>query len=81
MQIEVIGSLLNNKMPQSKRTFYHNPYVNRMWSKLCGMNTKVGKAMVFIFWVEGRRHTGYYAQKNGLDFTIYEAGSNGGQLS
>ena len=34
MQLVVIGSPLNNKMPQSKRTFYHNPYVNRMWSEL-----------------------------------------------
>ena len=34
MQLVVIGSPLNNKIPQSKRTFYHNPYVNRMWSEL-----------------------------------------------
>ena len=34
MQLVVIGSPINNKIPQSKRTFYHNPYVNRMWSEL-----------------------------------------------
>ena len=34
MQLVVIGNPLKNKLPQSKRTFYHNPYVNRMWSEL-----------------------------------------------
>ena len=34
MRLVVIGNPLKNKIPQSKRTFYHNPYVNRMWSEL-----------------------------------------------
>ena len=34
VQLLVIGNPLRNKLPQSTRTFYHNPYVNRMWSEL-----------------------------------------------
>ena len=30
----VIGSPLSNREPKVEKTFYHNPYVNRMWSEL-----------------------------------------------
>ena len=30
----VIGSPLQDRTPKTKKTFYHNPYVNRMWSEL-----------------------------------------------
>ncbi len=30
----VIGSPLPNQVPKVKKTFYHNPYVNRMWPEL-----------------------------------------------
>jgi hypothetical protein len=30
----VIGSQLSNRKPKSEKTFYHNPYVNRMWPEL-----------------------------------------------
>jgi 4-amino-4-deoxy-L-arabinose transferase-like glycosyltransferase len=30
----VIGSPLQDRVPKTKKTFYHNPYVNRMWSEL-----------------------------------------------
>ena len=30
----VIGSPLSNRKPKVEKTFYHNPYVNRMWSEL-----------------------------------------------
>lgn len=30
----VIGSPLQDRAPKTKKTFYHNPYVNRMWSEL-----------------------------------------------
>ena len=30
----VIGSPLQDRTPKMKKTFYHNPYVNRMWSEL-----------------------------------------------
>ena len=30
----VIGSPLQDRVPKKKNTFYHNPYVNRMWSEL-----------------------------------------------
>lgn len=30
----VIGSPLPNRVPKVEKTFYHNPYVNRMWSEL-----------------------------------------------
>ena len=30
----VIGSPLPNRKPKVEKTFYHNPYVNRMWSEL-----------------------------------------------
>lgn len=30
----VIGSPLPGKVARNKKTFYHNPYVNRMWSEL-----------------------------------------------
>ena len=30
----VIGSSLQNRTPKAKKTFYHNPYVNRMWPEL-----------------------------------------------
>lgn len=30
----VIGSSLPNRVPKVEKTFYHNPYVNRMWSEL-----------------------------------------------
>ena len=30
----VIGSPLPNRIVKDERTFYHNPYVNRMWSEL-----------------------------------------------
>ena len=29
-----IGSPLQDRVPKTKKTFYHNPYVNRMWSEL-----------------------------------------------
>lgn len=32
--ITVIGSPLQSRTPKSKKTFYHNPYVNRMWPEL-----------------------------------------------
>ena len=30
----VIGSQIEERVPKAKRTFYHNPYVNRMWPNL-----------------------------------------------
>ena len=30
----VIGSALPNRVPKAEKVFYHNPYVNRMWSEL-----------------------------------------------
>ena len=30
----VIGSPLQDRTPKTKKTFYHNPYVNRMWPEL-----------------------------------------------
>ena len=30
----VIGSPLQDHVPKAKKTFYHNPYVNRMWPEL-----------------------------------------------
>ena len=30
----VIGSPLSNRKPKVEKTFYHNPYVNRMWPEL-----------------------------------------------
>ena len=33
-EIVVIGSPLQNRTPKTKKTFYHNPYVNRMWPEL-----------------------------------------------
>lgn len=30
----VIGSPLSNRAPKMEKTFYHNPYVNRMWPEL-----------------------------------------------
>ena len=30
----VIGSQLSNRKPKAEKTFYHNPYVNRMWPEL-----------------------------------------------
>ena len=30
----VIGSQLSNRKPKAEQTFYHNPYVNRMWPEL-----------------------------------------------
>ena len=30
----VIGSSLSNREPKVEKTFYHNPYVNRMWPEL-----------------------------------------------
>ena len=30
----VIGSPLSNRKPKVEKTFYHNPYVNRMWTEL-----------------------------------------------
>lgn len=30
----VIGSPLPNRKPKVEKIFYHNPYVNRMWSEL-----------------------------------------------
>ena len=30
----VIGSPLPNRTPKVEKVFYHNPYVNRMWSEL-----------------------------------------------
>ena len=32
--IVAIGSALPDRVPKSEKTFYHNPYVNRMWSEL-----------------------------------------------
>ncbi len=32
--IIAIGSSLSNREPKEVKTFYHNPYVNRMWSEL-----------------------------------------------
>ena len=33
-ELVVIGSPLQDRAPKTKKTFYHNPYVNRMWSEL-----------------------------------------------
>ncbi len=33
-ELVVIGSPLQDRMPKATKTFYHNPYVNRMWSEL-----------------------------------------------
>ncbi len=33
-ELVVIGSPLQDRVPQATKTFYHNPYVNRMWSEL-----------------------------------------------
>ena len=33
-QLTVVGSPLANRTPVLARTFYHNPYVNRMWPEL-----------------------------------------------
>ena len=33
-RLVVIGSPLQDRIPKTKKTFYHNPYVNRMWSEL-----------------------------------------------
>ena len=30
----VIGSTLPNQVPKVEKVFYHNPYVNRMWSEI-----------------------------------------------
>lgn len=30
----VIGGALPNRVPKVEKTFYHNPYVNRMWSEI-----------------------------------------------
>lgn len=30
----VIGSALPNRLPKTEKRFYHNPYVNRMWSEI-----------------------------------------------
>lgn len=30
----VIGSPLPNRLPKTEKRFYHNPYVNRMWSEI-----------------------------------------------
>ena len=30
----VIGSSLPNRAPKAEKIFYHNPYVNRMWSEI-----------------------------------------------
>ena len=33
-ELVVIGSPLQTRVSKTKKTFYHNPYVNRMWSEL-----------------------------------------------
>ena len=33
-ELVVIGSPLQDRVPKATKTFYHNPYVNRMWSEL-----------------------------------------------
>ena len=33
-ELVVIGGPLQNRTPKTKKTFYHNPYVNRMWPEL-----------------------------------------------
>ena len=33
-ELVVIGSPLQDRVPKAAKTFYHNPYVNRMWSEL-----------------------------------------------
>ena len=33
-ELVVIGSPLHDRTPKTKKTFYHNPYVNRMWPEL-----------------------------------------------
>ena len=33
-ELVVIGSPLQDRVPKVTKTFYHNPYVNRMWSEL-----------------------------------------------
>ena len=33
-EVVVIGSPLQDRAPKTKKTFYHNPYVNRMWPEL-----------------------------------------------
>ena len=33
-ELVVIGSPLEDRTPKTKETFYHNPYVNRMWPEL-----------------------------------------------
>ncbi len=34
LDLVVIGRPLEGRAPKAERTFYHNPYVNRMWPKL-----------------------------------------------
>ena len=33
-ELVAIGSPLHGRAPKTKKTFYHNPYVNRMWPEL-----------------------------------------------
>ena len=33
-ELVVIGSPLQDRVPKATKTFYHNPYVNRMWPEL-----------------------------------------------
>ena len=33
-ELVAIGSPLQDRVPKTKKTFYHNPYVNRMWPEL-----------------------------------------------
>ena len=33
-ELVVIGSPLQGRVPKATKTFYHNPYVNRMWPEL-----------------------------------------------
>ena len=33
-ELVVIGSPLEDRIPKTQQTFYHNPYVNRMWPEL-----------------------------------------------
>ena len=33
-ELVVIGSPLQDRVPKATKTFYHNPYVNRMWPQL-----------------------------------------------
>ncbi len=33
-ELVAIGSPLHDRAPKTKKTFYHNPYVNRMWPEL-----------------------------------------------